>query len=63
VIFAGNIPGKTQTISLAVYSLLQTPDGDGAAMRLAGISVLLAVAAVLVSDGLSRRMNVGELGT
>jgi molybdate transport system permease protein len=60
VIFAGNIPGKTQTISLAVYSLLQTPDGDAAAMRLAAVSVLLAVAAVLISDSLSRRMSVLE---
>lgn len=60
VIFAGNIPGKTQTISLAVYSLLQTPDGDAAALRLAAVSIILAVVAVVVSDGLSRKMSVRE---
>jgi molybdate transport system permease protein len=62
VIFAGNIPGKTQTISLAVYSLLQTPEGDSAAMRLAAISIILAAAAVIVSDALSRRMRLAEPG-
>jgi molybdate transport system permease protein len=57
VIFAGNIPGKTQTIALAVYSMIQTPDGDAAAMRLATISVVLAVLAVIASDYLSRKMQ------
>lgn len=57
VIFAGNIPGKTQTIALAVYSMIQTPDGDAAAMRLATVSIVLAVLAVITSDYLSRKMQ------
>lgn len=56
VIFAGNIPGKTQTIALAVYSMIQTPGGDNAAMQLAAISVILAILAVMASDYLSRKM-------
>jgi molybdate transport system permease protein len=57
VIFAGNIPGKTQTIALAVYSMIQTPGGDTAAMQLATVSVVLAVLAVITSDYLGRKMQ------
>ncbi|MEJ5259488.1 MAG: molybdate ABC transporter permease subunit [Anaerohalosphaeraceae bacterium] len=57
VIFAGNIPGKTQTIALAVYSMIQTPGGDRAAMQLAAISVILAVLTVIASDYLERKMR------
>ena len=34
ITFVSNIPGETQTISSAIYSLIQTPDGDAAALRL-----------------------------
>ncbi|MDW4793747.1 ABC transporter permease subunit, partial [Escherichia coli] len=34
ITFVSNIPGETQTISSAIYSLIQTPDGDTAAARL-----------------------------
>jgi len=35
ITFASNIPGETQTLPLALYSALQSPDGDGPAARLA----------------------------
>lgn len=57
ITFVSNIPGETQTLSLAIYSLLQTPTGDAAAMRLIGVSVLLAVGAVLVSEWINRRLE------
>lgn len=57
IIFAGNIPGKTQTIALAVYSMIQTPGADAAAMHLTLVSVILAVLAVIASDYLSRKMQ------
>jgi molybdate transport system permease protein len=57
VIFAGNIPGKTQTIALAVYSMIQTPGNDSAAIQLAAISVILAILAVIASDYLGRKMQ------
>jgi molybdate transport system permease protein len=52
--FVSNIPGETQTLSLAIYSLLQTPDGDSAAVRLILISSALAFGAVLISEFLER---------
>jgi molybdate transport system permease protein len=52
--FVSNIPGETQTLSLAIYSLLQTPDGDSAAVRLIIISIALAFGAVLISEFLER---------
>lgn len=57
ITFVSNIPGETQTLSLAIYSLLQSPTGDAAALRLIGLSVLLAVGAVLVSEWMSRRLE------
>ncbi|MFT4537892.1 MAG: molybdate transport system permease protein [Planctomycetota bacterium] len=53
IVLAGNIPGETRQIPIAVYSLLNLPNGEEAAMRLALVSVLfsllvLAAAAWLV---------------
>ena len=55
ITFVSNIPGETQTISSAIYSLIQTPDGDTAALRLVVISVLLSMAALVASEWFSRR--------
>ncbi|MAF27332.1 MAG: molybdate ABC transporter permease subunit [Gemmatimonadota bacterium] len=55
ITFVGNIPGATRTLPLATYTLLQTPGGEAAAARLAGLSVLVAVAALGVGEWLARR--------
>ena len=55
ITFVSNIPGQTQTISSAIYSLIQTPDGDAAALRLVMVSVILAVAALIGSEWFARR--------
>lgn len=55
ITFVSNIPGETQTLSIAIYSLLQSPTGDRAALVLTLLSILLAVAATLASEYLSRR--------
>lgn len=55
ITFVSNIPGETQTISSAIYSLLQTPDGDTAASRLVVISISIAVVALLLSEWFARR--------
>jgi len=55
ITFAGNIPGATRTVPLAIYTLLQTPGGDIAVARLAILSVIIALAAVLIGEGLARR--------
>ncbi len=54
VIVAGNIPGRTQTLPLAIYQGLQLGD-SGMVARLAGISVVLAIASLLVHNYLLER--------
>ena len=54
ITFVSNIPGETRTLPLALYSALQTPDGDIAAARLAGISVVLGVCGLLLSEWFAR---------
>ncbi len=55
ITFVSNIPGETQTISAAIYSLTQTPDGDSAALRLVVVSIAIAMAALIASEILARR--------
>lgn len=55
--FAGNIPGKTQTLSLAIFNFTQIPGAESSAMRLAGLSILLSLAAMLGSELLAHRMK------
>jgi molybdate transport system permease protein len=55
ITFVSNIPGETQTISSAIYALIQTPDGDAAAMRLVVVSVLLSMVALVASEWFARR--------
>ena len=55
ITFVSNIPGETQTISSAIYSLIQTPDGDSAALRLVVVSTLIAMAALVGSEWFARR--------
>jgi len=55
ITFVSNIPGETQTISAAIYSLTQTPGGDLAALRLAIVAGAIALAALVISELLQRR--------
>lgn len=57
ITFAANIPGETRTLPLALYSLVQTPGGEGPALRLAALSVLLSLAALAASEFLARRLR------
>lgn len=56
ITFVSSIPGETQTLSLAIYSLLQGVGGEAAAGRLMAFSIVLAVGAILISEFLARRM-------
>jgi molybdate transport system permease protein len=56
ITFAANIAGETQTLPLALYSLLQAPGSEDAALRIVGISIALALLALLVSELLARRV-------
>jgi len=58
ITFVSNIPGETETLPLAIYTLLQTPHGDAMAWRLSGFSVALSLLALLVSEWLARRARL-----
>jgi molybdate transport system permease protein len=55
ITFVSNIPGETQTISAAIYTLTQVPDGDAAALRLVVVSIVISVAALVASEWFARR--------
>ncbi|WP_404337583.1 molybdate ABC transporter permease subunit [Sphingomonas sp. MMS12-HWE2-04] len=59
ITFVSNVPGETQTLPLAIYAALQMPGGEAQVLRLAGISVLLSLAALLVSELVARRAGRG----
>ena len=60
ITFVSNIPGETQTVPAAIYSLIQTPDGDAGALRLAAISAAIAVVALLISEALQKRAGARQ---
>jgi len=62
ITFAGNMAGRTRTLPLAIHSALQTPGGDGESIRLTLLSVILALAAVVLSEILQKRFS-GFRGT
>jgi molybdate transport system permease protein len=55
ITFVSNIPGETQTISAAIYTLTQVPGGDAQALRLVVISVAIALIALFGSEWFGRR--------
>ncbi|MEH7828547.1 molybdate ABC transporter permease subunit [Gemmobacter denitrificans] len=61
ITFVSNIPGQTETLPSAIYALLQVPGGEGPASRLVWVAILIAMAALLVSEwvarGVARRVS------
>ena len=57
VTFVGNVAGETRTLPLAIYTYTQIPGGDDPALRLVIISILLALAALWVSELGVRRVE------
>jgi molybdate transport system permease protein len=57
ITFVSNIPGETRTLPLALYTALQSPDGDHAAARLACLSLLLGLGGLLLSEWFARRVR------
>ena len=55
ITFVSNIPGETETLPLAIYSLTQVPGGDAQALRLSIIAVVLSVLALVASEWLTAR--------
>jgi len=58
ITFVSNIPGETQTISAAIYTLTQVPGGDAAAGRLVLIAIALSLAALIASEWFARRAAI-----
>jgi molybdate transport system permease protein len=58
ITFAANIPGETQTLPLAIYAALQVPGGEAKAAELSMVSLTLALIGLLLSEWLSKRLNV-----
>ena len=57
ITFVSNIPGETQTLSSAIYELMQVPGGETGIWRLALVAVLISLLALLASEWLVRRQH------
>jgi len=57
ITFVSNIPGETQTIPSAIYTELQIPGGEPAAIRLSVVAILISLTALVVSELFARRMR------
>src|SRR5580692_2576420 len=58
ITFVSNIPGETQTISAAIYTLTQVPGGDAEAGRLVLVALALAFTALIASEWFARRAAI-----
>jgi len=55
IMFVSNIPGQTQTLPLALYTMTQVPHGEAAALRLCFIAVIIALTALIGANWLEKR--------
>lgn len=62
ITFVSSVPGETQTLPLAIYAALQSPGADERVLRLALVSVVLSLGALMVSEWLVRRSGSGRGG-
>jgi molybdate transport system permease protein len=57
ITFVSNIPGETQTLPTAIYTLTQIPGGDAGALRLTLVAVAISLLALLASELLARQVT------
>lgn len=57
ITFVSNIPGETRTLPLALYTAIQSPNGDAIALRLAILSFVLGLSGLVLSELLARAMR------
>ncbi|WP_116599195.1 molybdate ABC transporter permease subunit [Primorskyibacter marinus] len=62
ITFVSNIPGETRTVPSAIYAFLQVPGGEASALRLVVVSVVVAMAALVVSEVMARRVTARVAG-
>lgn len=56
IIVAGNIPGATQTIPLAIYDYTSAPGGETAALSLCVVAIAISVLVLLFHEVLSSKL-------
>jgi molybdate transport system permease protein len=61
ITFVSNIPGETQTIALAMQTLTQVPGGEAGIWRLAWVSLVLSIGALLASEWMVRHARYRQL--
>jgi molybdate transport system permease protein len=54
ITFVSNIPGETQTLPSAIYTLTQVPGGEAGALRLTLVSIAISMAALMISELMAR---------
>jgi molybdate transport system permease protein len=59
IILAGNIPGITQTIPLAIYDYNNTPGGEAGALSLCLVSIVLSYLVLIANEVIMRRSGHG----
>jgi molybdate transport system permease protein len=57
ITFVSNIPGETRTLPLALYTAIQSPNGDAMALRLALLSFVLGLGGLLLSEVFARALR------
>ena len=57
IIVAGNIPGITQTIPLAIYDYASSPSSVTMALSLCLVSVLISVVVLVVHELLGKKLD------
>ncbi len=62
ITFVSNIPGETQTLPTAIYTLIQVPGGDIGALRLTFVSIAISMLALFASELLIERASRRALG-
>jgi molybdate transport system permease protein len=62
ITFVSNIPGETETLPLAIYTLTQVPGRDLATFRLTLVAVAISLAALFASEVLIERATRRVLG-
>lgn len=57
IVLAGNIPGESRTIPLAVFTALNRMGGEPAVIRLVAVSVVLSILSLILHALLTRRLH------
>ena len=56
IIVAGNIPGVTQTIPLAIYEYASSPNSENMALSLCAVSVILSLIVLILHEVVGRKL-------